>query len=252
MGNPAKDLSILREKAYKKKKGMPWYGVNVTHRISIRVVRLIKDCDIEPDHITLLSIILGIVASCLFMIPRVLTYFLGALFLESYYVLDAVDGQYARLKEKTSVTGAYFDYISNHIVQSLVFIGMGIGLFRFEGNPMFMVAGFFAAWGIGFMYAIHDAKSSVLLYRGIIPEAAKNGEYSEENDASLPKKLFMILHKTGTFPTAMNIITVLAIITIIVNKGLILFESAVIYYAIVTNVIWMAKLYKLIKGKMLG
>lgn len=251
MTDMANKLQALKEKAYKKKKGMPWYGVNVTHRISIRVVDLIKKEDIDPDLITLVSIFVGLGSALLFMIPNVVIYFMAAIMLEIYYVLDAVDGQYARLKERTSVTGAYFDYISNHIVQSLVFAGMGIGLFNLTWNVWYMIAGFLAAWGMVLMYVIHDARASILFNRGDVPAETGNVEKGGEEQHSLAKKVFMAMHKTGTFPTTMNIITLLSLISLFANKGLTLFKFAVLYYAIILNIVWAAKLFQFVKNKQL-
>ncbi|MBD3295920.1 MAG: hypothetical protein GF392_00960, partial [Candidatus Omnitrophica bacterium] len=242
-------LKDLKEKVYKKKKGMPWYGVNVTHRISIRIVEFMQGVEVEPDHITFFSIVLGIIAGLLFTIPEAGFYLAGALFVELYYVFDAVDGQYARLKKKTSTTGAYFDYISNHIVQSVVFAGMGTGLFRGTGEVLYLLSGFLASWGVLFMYIIHDAKASILRKKPLNTED-EGGELKEQ-DHSLPKRAFMFLHKTCTFPTTMNIITLCSLISVMINKGLILFRFGVVYYAIIINLVWIAKLIRIIKSKSL-
>jgi phosphatidylglycerophosphate synthase len=251
MDNRKHELEKIKEKAYKKKKGMPWYGVNVTHRISIRIVGVIQGLELPPDLITFFSIILGLIGAFLFCIPREGAYLAGALFIELYYVFDAVDGQYARLRGKTSVTGAYFDYISNHIVQSLMFLGMGSGLFRLTGDPLFAVAGFLAAWGMVFMYVIHDAQASILLQNRGGAQARSKEINKSRKRYSLPKGIFMAAHKTGTFPTTMNIMTLFAIISIVVDKGLILFRFAVLYYAIILNTIWIAKLFQNIRNKKL-
>lgn len=238
------DIAKLKERGYKKKKNLPRYAIWVTHRISIRVVGLLENRDVSPNTITLISIITGIIAGVLFFSPSTISYFIGAIILELYYVLDAVDGQYARVKGRTSFTGAYFDYISNHIVQSLVFLGIGIGMYNQSKQVFFLLAGFFSAWGMLFIYIIFDARHSVLLNRGkkIVEEGG------EKTRDSFLKKLFMIMHKSCTYPTIMNLISLLALVSILVKipqiKSLILFKILIIYYAIALNLVWMAKLAK--------
>lgn len=237
------NLQQVKEKAYKKKKGLPWYGTHITHPVSIRIVALLQKIDISPDILTFLTVIFGVISAVLFTFPSVLSYLAGALMLQAYYVFDAVDGQYARLKGKTSLTGAYFDYISNHIVDSLVFLGMGLGLFRSGGEPLFMVCGFFSAWGMIFMYLIHDAQASVLMVRQKKMDSTEKSE--KKVKVSLPKRIFMIIHGTCTYPAVMNIITILAFLALArTDENLILFKIMIIYYTIALNFIWMTRLAK--------
>ena len=242
------DLIDLKEKAYKKRKGLPWYGVNVTHRISIRIVNIIKDLDVNPDLITLFGAVLGVISAIVFSSAGRFSFLIGALLLELYYIFDAVDGQYARTRGKTSRTGAYFDYISNHIVHSLVFLGIGIGLYRATTSFVFLILGFFAAWGMMFMYAIHDARSAVLKGAGNL---TKHAESSPAEKHTIVKRIFMIAHKTCTYPPIMNVITCFAVVGLFSGKTLALYSFFMVYYGIVVNIVWMSKLAKFVKDRAL-
>ncbi len=243
-------IDELKEKVYKKRKDLPRYAVLVTHEISIRIVWLMRNLDISPNWITAFTILLGVLASGFFTLSSPFAYLLGALILEAYYVFDAVDGQYARFKNKASVTGAYFDYISNHIVHSLVFLGMGIGLYRLSSLNLFLFAGFLASWGMLFMYGIHDVRHTVLGYAKPSTSAAAKKNTKD----SLFKLIFKTLHKTCTYPPILNVITVTSIVTVILclagkDSELLLFKTVLIYYAVAVNAVWITKLAKAIMFK---
>ncbi len=89
-------------------KGLPAYPRYVTHKISIRIVKLLLHSRITPNQITLLSIVAGLVSSIMFAVAIPVCFLTGALILELYYVIDAVDGQPSRYKKLISMTGGYF------------------------------------------------------------------------------------------------------------------------------------------------
>ena len=255
--NKTSKLEALKDVAYKKKKGMPSYAVRVTHKISIRIVGFIEKIDISPDLITFVSIVMGFFAAAMFTIPGNFVYLVAALLLEFYYILDAVDGQYARTKGKTSLTGGYFDYLSNHIVHSIVFLGIGTGLFRLTGDIIYLIAGIFAGGGMLFTYLIHDAKHSIL-YKNIVKTGelpgVSQGGGTVQVGGSILKRIFVFLHKVCIYPTAMNIITVVALVSFILSlvqqgDSFFIFKFLIIFYSIVLNVVWIAKLAKTVLAK---
>ncbi|MFH1868831.1 MAG: CDP-alcohol phosphatidyltransferase family protein [Candidatus Omnitrophota bacterium] len=246
------DIEELKELAYKKKKDLPVYATRITHKISIRIVDLLRHRKIEPDKITVLSIFLGMFSALLFCCMNKYCIVSAALILELYYIFDAVDGQLARAVKKTSLTGAYFDYISSHIVHSLVFLGIGFGLYLYADNIIYLIAGVFACWGMLFMYIIQDARNSVILVHGggaaretVLPEPKSDAK----GRANL-KRAFVLLHEFCRYPTIMNVITIFAILNLLTGPGL--FRILILFYAIALNIVWCFKLSKVILKKELG
>ena len=72
-----------------------------------------------PIHVTIGFIISGLIA-VFFIIQGY--YWLAAFFLILKSVLDAADGELARIKQKPSYTGRYFDSIADIILNALIFI----------------------------------------------------------------------------------------------------------------------------------
>ena len=98
-------------------------------RITKRLARIFLF--LEPNHITFLSLILAIFGFLAFIsqlfIPAFLFYSFAAL-------LDAIDGEVARIKGKASPKGAYLDTIADRYVEFLMLFG-----FLFVEMPPFIL-----------------------------------------------------------------------------------------------------------------
>jgi hypothetical protein len=68
---------------------LPVYPCYVTHKISIRIVKLLLHTSIPPNQITLLSIVTGIVSSIMFAVAIPVYFLACALLLGLYYIIDA-------------------------------------------------------------------------------------------------------------------------------------------------------------------
>jgi hypothetical protein len=85
--------------------------------IAIKIASLFKNTAFTPIHMTLLFVLAGCIA--IFCISQ--GYFIGAaLFLVLKSILDAADGELARLKETPSYTGRYLDSISDIILNAVI------------------------------------------------------------------------------------------------------------------------------------
>ena len=62
-------------------------------------------------------------------------------------VLDCVDGDVARIRVEGSVFGQWLDTVVDDIATCAITVGMGVGLFRVAGNPLFAAVG--VATGLG-------------------------------------------------------------------------------------------------------
>ena len=98
------------------------------HRIARSLVQPLAHSIVTPNHITTLRLIIGTAAACAAAIGSE-GWRRGAagLFLASL-LLDRADGELARLSNRKSTFGHRYDLISDAIVNSLIFVGLGIGL----------------------------------------------------------------------------------------------------------------------------
>jgi len=239
--------------------GLPIYPRYVTHKISIRIVKLLLHSSITPNQITLLSIVVGIISSIMFAVAIPVYFLAGALILELYYVIDAVDGQLARYKKLSSMTGGYFDYVSNYIVHPCVFFCIGLGLVRHSGDILPIVFAFSASVSVSLISVFSECKYNVFVSAIKNASSVKVKKVTEEGKSEVklpfPRYLFSLLHKLCTYPTIMNIIVLVSVLNMFFPETKIAtFEFSlpyilVIFYGLSCPLVFFAKLAYVIKTR---
>lgn len=85
------------------------------------IANSLKHTSFTPIHVTISFIIAGL-AAIYFIIQGF--YWLAAFFLILKSILDAADGELARLKQKPSYTGRFLDSVADIILNALIFISI--------------------------------------------------------------------------------------------------------------------------------
>ena len=85
------------------------------------IANSLKNTSVTPVHVTLLFILSGLMAIYCILQGY---YWFAALFLISKSILDAADGELARVKQKPSYTGRYLDSIADFVLNALFFISI--------------------------------------------------------------------------------------------------------------------------------
>ena len=102
--------------------GEPW-----DQRLARALVRPLAATSVAPNHVTALSLLVGLAAAACYARGGAAAHWGGALLMLSL-LIDHADGELARMSGRTSVFGHYFDYVSDGIVLVAAFTGMGVGL----------------------------------------------------------------------------------------------------------------------------
>ncbi len=111
-------------------------------RLAAWLVAPLVDGPVSPNHLTAIRLVTGLVGAWLFAgghWPNT-----AALLIVLSNFLDHTDGELARLSGRQSQFGHNFDLISDAVVTSCMFIGIGVGLREQLGNvaiAMGLVAG---------------------------------------------------------------------------------------------------------------
>jgi len=118
-------------------------------RLSVHVTRwVVNHTRLRPDHITLASFVVGLAAVTAFASTEPWIVLLGLLGFHLHVLLDYVDGEVARCRELTSVSGAYFDLVTDRITFPLFVFCSALGLYRRVDDPTALILGFAAAFGL--------------------------------------------------------------------------------------------------------
>ena len=120
------------------------------HRISrVIIVKPLITTKITPNQLTFIRLITGAIAAYLFSLgdPFFLD-FGGVLFLISMF-LDRADGDLARMSGKISSFGHSFDLYSDSFCNTILFVGLGIGLRSGEYGATAIIMGSLAGLAVG-------------------------------------------------------------------------------------------------------
>ncbi len=216
---------------------------------------------ITANQVTFLSIMIGLLSALVFMIPTPAGFFWGAVILQLWYLFDHVDGQVARYRGTSSITGIYFDYITHYVVHSSVFLGISAAAFLKQGNPLFIFLGAVAALFMAFVSMFFDAKYKALyawLEKGkhSINWEAGSGDFRRSETADKVattnplKKVFVFLYKLTEIHIVLNILTVLGIAGLWLNEFPFA-EIVTVFYALLLPFIFTARVFYTIKNQQL-
>lgn len=196
----------------------PLYARWITHTLSTRLLWLLQDARFTPNQISTTALILSAASLPFFVWMLPASLLLGALLVESYYILDAADGQWARLKQMKSLTGAFLDYLSNYALQPPLLFAIAWGVFLKTDEPRYLLLGFLSAFSTLWINLIWNLRATILLehllHTGQAPQIAKYGKkMGNEHQKTFLKTLFGSVHKSLVFPWFMNILTLLCILS---------------------------------------
>ncbi len=121
---------------------------SVNRELSKPFTGFLMKSSLHPNHVTILSGVAGILAFFAFCFGTRISFILGAIFFELFYILDNCDGEIARAKGLTSKLGSWLDTLVDYCVHVLAFGGIAIGVYRITQNPLVWIAGFGAMMGI--------------------------------------------------------------------------------------------------------
>ena len=99
---------------------LPW-----DQRIAEIISKLFIFFNIHPNIVTIIGILLGLIAGCLYSIGDIFYAQMASIFFFFAACFDHVDGEVARKLNKKSLFGHYLDHIGVCITYIALFIGLG-------------------------------------------------------------------------------------------------------------------------------
>lgn len=100
---------------------------------------------VVPNHITLVSIGIGLAAAVFFALGDRGAAITGSLLLIVSYVLDNCDGEVARARGMTSRFGMLLDTFGDWLIHALLFVGLGFGAMAAFDQVVWLWMGLLAA-----------------------------------------------------------------------------------------------------------
>jgi choline kinase/phosphatidylglycerophosphate synthase len=145
------DLDRAREEIFARawRKRLKPRDINVFKRlfnlpVSLRLVRLAAPTGIKPDHMTLASLCLALLAGLAFSFEH---FVIGGILSYACAMADAMDGKISRLKLIGSQAGAFHDSVADRMAEIAIVAGLAWGLFRQSGDSLMVGLGLLGVLG---------------------------------------------------------------------------------------------------------
>jgi phosphatidylglycerophosphate synthase len=117
------------------------YLARFDRHLSVAITRLLLPFPIAPNHVTAVSLVLGLIGAWWLAYPSRQMQFIGALTLWFCCLLDGCDGEIARLKYHSTPWGGQFDLMADHIAHLATFIALPIGVARLHPHVDWWIPG---------------------------------------------------------------------------------------------------------------
>lgn len=129
-------------RASKKKKDINWFTEYVCRPPAAVIVYVLKSTPITPNQVTFLSTLVCAGACAMWiLLPGWAGAVAAAAVFELSFVLDAVDGQLARIRQQSSVLGHLLDFLMDEIKAFIVFGSVAVRMWRETGDERWLLVG---------------------------------------------------------------------------------------------------------------
>ncbi|MFX0090523.1 MAG: hypothetical protein ACFFBD_02075 [Candidatus Hodarchaeota archaeon] len=147
--------------------------------ISIYLSWIFIKLKIHPDYVTYLGIFAGIISAIFFSTGIWECQIIGSFLYLLWQILDCCDGEVARFysrtgvydldyKQKKALSGDFIESIQHSIVDSLVFAGIGIGIYITNPTFIYLLAAIFSPLFSTFLRDVHKARK-IAMYESNVP-----------------------------------------------------------------------------------
>lgn len=126
----------------------------LVRQFSYRLTPVLLKTSINPNQITTLSLLFGLLGAVCFMLGDYVFNITGSLLLTLSYTLDNCDGEVARIKNMSSEFGAKFDDMVDWMVDTSFFAALGYGTSQLMNQPFWFWLGCAAALGAFIDYIV--------------------------------------------------------------------------------------------------
>lgn len=109
-----------------RRSGEHWLARLWLRRVSLRITAVLVRTSVTANQLTVLMIVMGLLAAAAAALPGLAWALVAAGLVLTYFVLDLCDGEVARWRATTSVTGVYLDRVGHYLVEAALLIGYGV------------------------------------------------------------------------------------------------------------------------------
>jgi len=112
-----------------------------TRPLASLIVRAVYNTKVTPNSLTILSLLFALAAAAAYLGGKHLFFIAGGLMSQFASIFDCADGQLARAKNIGTRYGAYLDLLLDRFSDSIIYLGMIFGYFRYSGSKEWLIVG---------------------------------------------------------------------------------------------------------------
>ncbi|WP_326571403.1 CDP-alcohol phosphatidyltransferase family protein [Actinacidiphila glaucinigra] len=167
-----------------RRSGEHWAGRIYMREISLRWTRHLVNSRVTPNQLTYLMIVAGIAAGAALLVPGLAGAVAGALLIQLYLLLDCVDGEVARWRKQTSITGVYLDRVGHYLSEAALLVGFGL-----RATDLFHRDGATTQWGWAFLGTLAALGAILIKAETDLVDVARSrsGLPAVQDEASVPR-----------------------------------------------------------------
>lgn len=237
-------IKVLRQICQSPRKAVDnWHMKYISRKPSIYITWALLHTPITANGATFLFLLTGIIASLAFAAGTKLSFLIGSLLLQFWYVMDMVDGEIARYKKQSSLTGVYFDCICHYITHPFMFFCIGLGLYFMESNnPVIFLISLLAGYSVTMINVSTDVMRSVLC--GSTKNSFSGPDIDKKQDSGRRQNLlsrgFSILHMLCVMPAIMDTLFLFTLVDFLAGTSLT--SWLIKFYAVGATIVWVARI----------
>lgn len=212
-----KDLNQKCQKPRYKEVGN-WMVRHIVRDAALPITWALLHTNVTANQVTAASLVLGLFGIFLFSFDSRGLFFIGTLLLQSWYLLDHVDGQIARYRGTASLSGRFFDFITHHIIHGVIFFSLGVYAYGRSGSFFWILWGFASSIMMVLFNLISDTKYKTFVeklqggkYKSLGPSGEEE-ELSRKGGEGSLRKAYSVCHKISENHVLMNILTLGAVL----------------------------------------
>ncbi len=249
-----KELNAICQKPNYKIAGN-WMVRKILRDAALPCTWLLLHTSITANQVTLIALLIGLFSNLILGMPSSASFLIAMLGLQLWYYLDHVDGQIARYRKESSLTGRFFDYLMHHLIHSTFFLGLGLYGYLISRSILPLLGGILSSFSILFFNLIHDIKAKTFLEwiwtppgMDLIITPTESAAYQQKS-FSWPRLLYSYCHKLCEMHVLMNFMTFFALLQCFGVKGFDFRWLALILYSILAPFLAVTKISYLIRSK---
>lgn len=167
-----------------RRSGEHWAGRLYMREISLHLDPYLVNTRISPNQLTYLMVVVGVIGGAVLLVPGLTGAILAVVLFQIYLLLDCVDGEVARWRKQTSITGVYLDRIGHYLCEAALLIGFGV-----RGADVFHQNGTSTNWLWAFLGTLAALGAILIKAETDLVDVARqrSGLPAVKDEASVPR-----------------------------------------------------------------